>query len=36
MIVGCLIIQTKGLFGYYLFYWNWKFIAKNTVDKGKN
>ena len=26
----------KGVFGYRLFCWNWKIIAKNIIDKGKN
>ena len=26
----------KGLFGYCLFYWNWKLIVEIIVDKDKN
>ena len=26
----------SGVFGYYLFYWNWKIITESTVDKGKS
>ena len=26
----------KDVFGYILFYWNWKIITENTVDKGKS
>ena len=31
-------IQThiKGLFGFHLFCWNWKFFAESTVNKGKS
>ena len=26
----------KGVFGYHLFYWNWKIIAESTIDKCKS
>ena len=26
----------KDVFGYILFYWNWKIITESTVDKGKS
>ena len=26
----------KDVFGYRLFYWNWKIIAKSTVNKSKS
>ena len=29
-------ISVTDLFGYYLFYWNWKFITENIVDKSKS
>ena len=32
----CICKRTKGVFGYHLFYWNWKFITENTVNKGKS
>ena len=29
-------MDTKGVFKNSLFYWNWKIIAENIVDNGKN
>ena len=29
-------MDTKGVFRYRLFYWNWKIIVESTIDKGKS
>ena len=29
-------IYISGVFGYRLFFWNWKLIVENTVDKNKS
>ena len=29
-------IDSKSLFGYHLFCWNWKLITENTIDKDKS
>ena len=29
-------IAIKSVFGYRLFYWNWKLITESTVDKDKS